>query len=58
MQLAIDRLTRDKIFSHRLLKNSDLDPYLKWTPFKFWLHYGKSKPYINKKSHATHGSVI
>lgn len=33
MPLAIDKLTRDKIFSHGLLKNSDLDPYLKWTPF-------------------------
>ena len=31
MPLAIDKLTRDKIFSHGLLKNSDLDAYLKWT---------------------------
>ncbi len=32
MPFAIDKLTRDKIFSHGLLKNSHLDPYLKWAP--------------------------
>lgn len=32
MPFAIDKLTRDKIFSHGLLENSHLDPYLKWTP--------------------------
>jgi membrane-associated phospholipid phosphatase len=33
MPFAIDKLTRNKIFSHGLLENSRLDPYLKWTPF-------------------------
>jgi membrane-associated phospholipid phosphatase len=33
MPFAIDKLTRNKIFSDGLLTSSHLDPYLKWTPF-------------------------